>query len=134
MTQASSSSVAGLVRSAMDDVRELFREELALAKAEVREEFSKLAAGSVSASQWTFHCTSSPSWFRRRNSNGGSNRVQQADDWWPPIAEGATFVCVMYALVQTLKPSTQFRELSFLRSPRLRSSCPSRRGMRKHSV
>ena len=49
MTQASSSSVGGLVRSAMDDVRELFREELALAKAEVREEFSKLAAGAVQA-------------------------------------------------------------------------------------
>ena len=50
MTQASSSSsVTGLVRSAIDDVRELFREELALAKAEVREEFSKLAAGSAQA-------------------------------------------------------------------------------------
>ena len=49
MTQASSSSVTGLVRSAIDDVRELFREELALAKAEVREEFSKLAAGAVQA-------------------------------------------------------------------------------------
>jgi Flp pilus assembly protein TadB len=49
MTQASSSSVTGLVRSAIDDVRELFREELALAKAEVREEVSKLAAGSAQA-------------------------------------------------------------------------------------
>jgi hypothetical protein len=45
MTQASSSSVGGLVRSAIDDVRELFREELALAKAEMREEVSKAAAG-----------------------------------------------------------------------------------------
>ena len=45
MTQASSSSVGELVRSAIDDVRELFREELALAKAEMREEFSKAAAG-----------------------------------------------------------------------------------------
>jgi Flp pilus assembly protein TadB len=49
MTQAPSSSVTGLVRSAIDDVRELFREEIALAKAEVREEFSKLAAGSAQA-------------------------------------------------------------------------------------
>ena len=50
MTQASSSSsVTGLVRSAIDDVRELFREELALAKAEIREELSKFAAGSVQA-------------------------------------------------------------------------------------
>jgi uncharacterized membrane protein YqjE len=49
MTQGSSSSVTGLVRSAIDDVRELFREELALAKAEVREELSKLTAGSVQA-------------------------------------------------------------------------------------
>jgi hypothetical protein len=46
MTQASSpSSVGGLVRSALDDVRELFREEIALAKAEMREEMSKVASG-----------------------------------------------------------------------------------------
>ena len=49
MTQASSSSVAGLVRGAIDDVRELFREELALAKAEVRDELSRLTAGAVQA-------------------------------------------------------------------------------------
>lgn len=46
MAHASSpSSVGGLVRSAIDDVRELFREELALAKAEIREEVSKVTAG-----------------------------------------------------------------------------------------
>ena len=46
MTQASSTaSVGGLVRGAIDDVRELFREELSLAKAEIREEISKVASG-----------------------------------------------------------------------------------------
>ena len=46
MTQASSpSSVGGLVRSTIDDVRELFREELALAKAEVRAEVSRITSG-----------------------------------------------------------------------------------------
>ena len=51
MTQASSSSasVGGLVRSAIDDMRELFREELALAKAEMREEVSKATAGGAQA-------------------------------------------------------------------------------------
>lgn len=43
MAQASP-SVGGLVRSAIDDVRALFREELALAKAEVRVEISKATA------------------------------------------------------------------------------------------
>lgn len=43
MAHASSpSSVGGLVRGAIDDVRELFREELALAKAEIREEISRV--------------------------------------------------------------------------------------------
>ena len=45
MAHEATSTVGGLVRSAIDDVRELFREEFALAKAEVREELSKLAAG-----------------------------------------------------------------------------------------
>ena len=49
MTQASSASVGGLVRSALDDVRELFREELALARAEVREEVAKATAGGAQA-------------------------------------------------------------------------------------
>lgn len=49
MTQASTSSVGGLVRSALDDVRELFREELALARAEVREELAKATAGAAQA-------------------------------------------------------------------------------------
>ena len=49
MTQASSASVGGLVRSALDDVRELFREELALARAEVREEVAKATAGGPQA-------------------------------------------------------------------------------------
>lgn len=43
--ESSTSSVGGLVRSTIDDVRELFREELSLAKAEVREEVSKITAG-----------------------------------------------------------------------------------------
>ena len=41
----SPSSVGGLVRGAIDDVRELFREELALAKAEIREEISRVTTG-----------------------------------------------------------------------------------------
>jgi hypothetical protein len=49
MTQASSSSVGGLVRGALDDVRELFREELALVRAEVREEVAKATAGGAQA-------------------------------------------------------------------------------------
>ena len=50
MAHASSpSSVGGLVRSAIDDVRELFREELALAKAEIREEISRVSAGGAKA-------------------------------------------------------------------------------------
>jgi hypothetical protein len=49
MTHGSSASVGGLVRSALDDVRELFREELALARAEVREEVAKATAGGAQA-------------------------------------------------------------------------------------
>ena len=44
---ASESSVGGLIRNALDDVRDLFREELALARAELRQELSKLTAGAV---------------------------------------------------------------------------------------
>ena len=45
MAHASSpASVGGLVRGAIDDVRELFREEFALAKAEIREELSRITA------------------------------------------------------------------------------------------
>jgi len=44
---ASEPSVGGLIRNALDDVRDLFREELALARAELRQELSKLTAGAV---------------------------------------------------------------------------------------
>jgi Flp pilus assembly protein TadB len=47
MAQTSESSVGGLVRGAMDDVRELFREEVALARAEIRQEVSKAASAGV---------------------------------------------------------------------------------------
>lgn len=40
-------SVADLLKGALDDVRELFREELALARAEVRAEMSKVTASAV---------------------------------------------------------------------------------------
>jgi hypothetical protein len=42
-----SESVGGLVRGAMDDVRELFREEVALARAEIRQEMGKAASAGV---------------------------------------------------------------------------------------
>ena len=40
-------SVPSLIRGALDDVRELFREELALARAEMREEFSKASSSAA---------------------------------------------------------------------------------------
>jgi Flp pilus assembly protein TadB len=47
MAQTTEPSVGGLVRGAMDDVRELFREEVALARAEIRQEVSKAASAGV---------------------------------------------------------------------------------------
>lgn len=47
MTDMSDTSVGGLVRGALDDVRELFREELALARAEMRAEMNKVTASAV---------------------------------------------------------------------------------------
>lgn len=43
-------SVGGLLKSALDDVRDLIREEIALARAEVRQEASKLTAAAVQLS------------------------------------------------------------------------------------
>jgi putative superfamily III holin-X len=40
-------SVGELVRGALDDVRDLFREELALAKAELRQEIGKLSTAAM---------------------------------------------------------------------------------------
>jgi hypothetical protein len=47
MAYESESTVGGLVRGALDDVRELFREEVALARAEIRQEVSKAASAGV---------------------------------------------------------------------------------------
>jgi uncharacterized membrane protein YqjE len=47
MTEMTDTSVGGLVRGALDDVRELFREELALARAEMRAEMNKVTASAV---------------------------------------------------------------------------------------
>ena len=47
MAEMTDTSVAGLVRGALDDARELFREEIALARAEVRDEMNKVTASAV---------------------------------------------------------------------------------------
>ena len=47
MAEMTDTSVAGLVRGALDDARELFREEIALARAEMRAELSKVTASAV---------------------------------------------------------------------------------------
>jgi hypothetical protein len=47
MADHSDASIRELVRGAMDDARELFREELALAKAEVRLELGKVSAAAT---------------------------------------------------------------------------------------
>ena len=47
MAETTDTSVGGLLKGALDDVRELFREELALARAEVRAELSKVTASAV---------------------------------------------------------------------------------------
>ena len=47
MEHEAESSVGGLVRGALDDVRDLFREEVALARAEIRVELNKAAAAAV---------------------------------------------------------------------------------------
>jgi len=47
MAEMPDTSVAGLVKGALDDARELFREEIALAKAELRDEMSKVAASAL---------------------------------------------------------------------------------------
>jgi len=47
MAEMTDTSVAGLVRGALDDVRELFREEIALARAELRAEMSKVTASAI---------------------------------------------------------------------------------------
>jgi hypothetical protein len=47
MAYPENDSVGGLVRGAIDDVRDLFREELALARVELRQEVSKAMAAGV---------------------------------------------------------------------------------------
>lgn len=47
MAERTDTSVGDLLKGALDDVRELFREELALARAEVRAEMSKVTASAV---------------------------------------------------------------------------------------
>jgi hypothetical protein len=47
MAHETESSVGGLVRGALDDVRDLFREEVALARAEMRAELSKAGAAAA---------------------------------------------------------------------------------------
>lgn len=47
MPQETDTSTRGLVRGVLDDVRELVREEVALARSEVRQELSKAAAAGV---------------------------------------------------------------------------------------
>lgn len=47
MAEMTDNSVSGLVRGALDDVRDLFREELALARAEIRAEMGKVTASAV---------------------------------------------------------------------------------------
>jgi hypothetical protein len=47
MAYMESDSVGALMRSALDDVRELFREEMALARVELRQELSKLTTAGV---------------------------------------------------------------------------------------
>ena len=47
MMDTSHESLGGLVRGALDDVRELVREELLLARVELREELSKATAAGV---------------------------------------------------------------------------------------
>jgi hypothetical protein len=47
MTQHQDESVGGLLKSALDDVRDLIREEIALARAEIRQEASKLTTAAV---------------------------------------------------------------------------------------
>jgi Putative Actinobacterial Holin-X, holin superfamily III len=44
MAYEADASIGGLVRGALEDVRELFREEVALARAEIRQELSKATA------------------------------------------------------------------------------------------
>lgn len=47
MADTTDASVSGLIRGALDDVRDLFREELALARAELRSEMGKVATSAV---------------------------------------------------------------------------------------
>jgi hypothetical protein len=47
MTHPTDTSIAGLLRGVMEDARDLIREEIALAKAEAREELAKAAAAGV---------------------------------------------------------------------------------------
>jgi uncharacterized membrane protein YqjE len=47
MHQQTDASIGGLVRSALDDVRELVREELALARSELKQEASKATSAAI---------------------------------------------------------------------------------------
>jgi hypothetical protein len=47
MADTTDASVSGLIRGALDDVRDLFREELALARAELRTEMGKVTSSAV---------------------------------------------------------------------------------------
>ena len=48
MAEYEKDSIGGLVRSVLEDTRELIREEIALARAEIREEMSKAKASGAS--------------------------------------------------------------------------------------
>src|SRR3954468_22574709 len=57
MAHESEASMGTLLRSALDDVRDLFREEVALARAEIRQEMTKATAaatgfGGAAAAGW----------------------------------------------------------------------------------
>lgn len=47
MADTSDTSVSGLVKGALDDMRDLLREEFALARAEMRQELNKLTGAAV---------------------------------------------------------------------------------------
>ena len=47
MAEITDNSVSGLVRGALDDVRELFREELALARSEMKAEMGKVTSSAI---------------------------------------------------------------------------------------
>ena len=96
MAHETQASVSELVRGALTDVRELFREEVALARAEIREELSKASSAAVGFGRAAVAMWFAAACFAVALSLG----IATLFDW--PAWSGFAIVAVLLAVVGAL--------------------------------